>query len=109
MSRLKHSKRLTNLYVKGKDDACTFDAFMTVADYCYGAVMAICEGNGNRDFEIFERGMTVFEKLKPNENIYSVECGEWILYFKAETVSDVVLKIKVQLVRYKNEGRGLRS
>ncbi len=91
MSRIKYSKRLSSLYGKGKGDI--FDAFMMVADCCYGSTN---DSSNGRDAEVFESGMAVMEGLKPNENIYLVECGEYILYFKGKTVSDVISRIKAQ-------------
>lgn len=91
MSKIKYSKRLDNLYQKGVGDI--FDAFMMVADHCYASSTY---NSNERDVEAFESGMRAMEGLKPNEKIYWVDCGEWVLYFKAKTVNDIVSRIKTQ-------------
>jgi len=91
MSRIKHSKKLDNLYRKGKGDI--FDAFMMVADHCYASY---AHNSDERDAEAFESGLRAMEGMKKGEKLYWVECGEYILYFKAKSVSDVVSKIKSQ-------------
>ena len=91
MSKVKHSKKLDNLYQKGVGDI--FDAFMMVADHCYASYN---HNSNERDVEAFEAGLRAMESLKPGENLYWVECGEYVLYFKAKAVSDVISQIKSQ-------------
>lgn len=91
MSKIKHSKRLDDLYQKGKGDI--FDAFMMVSDHCYASYT---HNSNERDAEAFESGLRTMESLKHDEKLYWVECGEYILYFKAKKVSDVISMIKSQ-------------
>lgn len=91
MSKIRHSKKLDSLYQKGVGDI--FDAFMTVADHCYASYT---HNSNERDVEAFEAGLRAMESLKPGENLYWVEAGEYVLYFKAKAVKDVISQIKAQ-------------